>query len=171
MEISVLVALRKAISKVLSNAGAVGIHASKRIYQSPQEKRVIQWVRDDGDKTLRLNYDLNENSLVFDVGGYEGQWASDIFSRYCCTIHVFEPVIEFADRIERRFSKNRKIFVHKFGLSNGNKKDMISLAQDGSSLFKLGKETAEIILVGAVDFLRENNIQNIHFISFVEGYL
>jgi hypothetical protein len=39
-----------------------------------------------------LEYDLNADSVCIDIGGYEGQWASDIFGRYGCTIHVFEPV-------------------------------------------------------------------------------
>lgn len=34
---------------------------------------VVRWFQDQGDKTLRLNYsDLNENSIVFDIGGYLG---------------------------------------------------------------------------------------------------
>ena len=45
--------------------------------------RAAQWFKDNGDKTHRLNYNLNEKSIVFDLGGYEGQWASDIFSKYC----------------------------------------------------------------------------------------
>jgi len=84
---------------------------SKFFYISEQEKKVLPWFRDQGDKNLRLNYDLDENSMVFDLGGYEGQWASDIFSMYCCSIHVFEPVEEFADKIIKRFSKNKKIIV------------------------------------------------------------
>ncbi|MCJ7575557.1 MAG: FkbM family methyltransferase [Dehalococcoidia bacterium] len=170
MKKCVLSTWRETLSDVLANAGAAYRCVSKRIHQSPQENRLIRWFRDNGDKTLRLNYDLDGNSLVFDMGGYEGQWASDIFSKYCCTIHVFEPVIEFADKIEKRFSRNRKIFVHKFGLSNGSKKAAIALAQDGSSLFRQGKQTREISLVRAVDFLRENNIQNIELMKInIEG--
>lgn len=170
MAISVRLALRKVLGKVLLKVGTFFIYASKRICQPPQEKRVIQWFRDNGDKTLRLNYDLDENSLVFDIGGYEGQWASDVFSMYCCTIHIFEPVAEFADKIERRFSRNKKIFVHKFGLLNERKKARILLARDSSSFFKQGKNTAEVTLVSAVDFMRENDIQNIDLMKInIEG--
>ena len=41
--------------------------------------------KDDAEK-LRLDYNLNENSVVFDLGGYEVQWASDIFSKYLSSI-------------------------------------------------------------------------------------
>ena len=52
-------------------------------------KEINQWYDDNGDKTHRLNYDLDENAIVFDLGGYEGQWSSDIFSKYCCHIYIF----------------------------------------------------------------------------------
>jgi FkbM family methyltransferase len=155
---------------MLSSVSDICTRTSKKVYQPPQEKRLIQWFRDNGDKTLRLNYDLDENSLVFDIGGYEGQWASDIFSKYCCTIHIFEPVAEFADKIERRFSRNKRIFVHKFGLSNQSKQTSILLAQDGSSLFKQGKERVEVALVRAEDFMRKSDIQNIDLMKInIEG--
>jgi FkbM family methyltransferase len=182
---SVLPILRKSFGKILTNAGLILTHASKKIYQppeippppepphpppSPKEERLAKWLSDCGDKTLRLDYQLDENSLVLDVGGYEGQWASDIFSKYCCTIHIFEPVIEFGDKIERRFSRNKKIFVHKFGLSNHSKKASMLLAQDGSSLFKQGKEMVEVDLVRAEDFMRKSSIQNIDLMKInIEG--
>ena len=33
---------------------------------------VDRWFADRGDQTLRLDYDLNENSVVLDLGGYHG---------------------------------------------------------------------------------------------------
>jgi hypothetical protein len=41
---------------------------------------------------MRLEFDPSPDGVVLDVRGYEGQWASDIFARYGCRIHVFEPV-------------------------------------------------------------------------------
>ncbi len=138
--------------------------------ESLQQKRVIPWFKIQGDKTLRLDYDLNESSLVFDVGGYEGQWASDIFSKYCCFIHVFEPVEEFAENIEKRFYKNKKIIVHRFGLSNKNETVKIALAKDGSSTFKTGGNMESIVLVKAIDFMQENNIKKIDLMKInIEG--
>ena len=31
-----------------------------------------RWFKDNGDETHRLNYNLNKNSLVIDLGGYLG---------------------------------------------------------------------------------------------------
>ncbi len=130
----------------------------------------VRWEKDGGPLNLRLNYDLSENSVVFDVGGYKGQWSSDIFSKYCCFIHVFEPVDEFAENIKKRFYKNEKIIVHKFGLSNKNKTARIALGKDASSTFKNEKNIEEIILVRAIDFIRENNIRKIDLMKInIEG--
>jgi FkbM family methyltransferase len=130
----------------------------------------MPWFEVRGDKTLRLNYDLNPDSLVVDVGGYEGQWASDIFSKYGCTIHVFEPVMDFASRIEERFSNNRRIIVHKCGLSDENLVTEIAVDKDSSSIYRQGNDARKIRLVKAIDFIRENHIARIDLMKInVEG--
>jgi FkbM family methyltransferase len=141
-----------------------------RIYQSPHQRNVARWVADSGDKTLRLDYDLNEHSLVLDLGGYEGQWASDIFARYCCVIHVFEPVYGFASQIERRFSRNEKIVIHQFGLAADTKTASITLDGDGSSLFGQVTTSELIQLVKAIDFMKENSIDTVDLMKInIEG--
>ena len=40
--------------------------------------------------------DLNEKSVVFDIGGYNGQWTSEIFSKYCCAFSIF-PLFSSVD--------------------------------------------------------------------------
>ncbi|KKS56013.1 MAG: Methyltransferase FkbM family, partial [Candidatus Magasanikbacteria bacterium GW2011_GWA2_42_32] len=90
----------------------------KFIPKSRFEKTVAKFKEDNRKHGLMLNYDLNENSLVFDVGGYKGQGASDLFSMYLPTIYIFEPRAEYAQAMEKRFKKNNKIKVFNFGLSN-----------------------------------------------------
>lgn len=87
----------------------------------------------NGDNTLRLDYDLAADSIVLDVGGYEGQWASDIVARYGCRIHVFEPVPQYAAEIARRFARNPLVTVHPFGLSAHEEHPEVSLAADSTS--------------------------------------
>jgi FkbM family methyltransferase len=135
-----------------------------------QQERFDRWFRDRGDKTLRLNYDLDENSVVFDLGGYEGQFTSDIFSKYCCWIHVFEPVNDFAEQIAARFRRNQKIRVHSYGLSDENKTVRLALGQDGSSAFKDGENVTEIELIRALDFFAKHNVARIDLMKInIEG--
>lgn len=135
-----------------------------------QAARFAEWFRVRGDRTLRLDYDLNADSVVFDLGGYEGQWTSDVFSRYCCRIDVFEPVTGFAANIAERFRRNPKIKVHPFGLSHVDGTAWLTLGQDRSSLFQLGDERTEIKLLGASTFLSANNVDHIDLLKInIEG--
>lgn len=143
---------------------------SKWLHQSYQEKQVQQWHHIRGDKTLRLDYRLDETSIVFDLGGYEGQWASDIFGKYCCKIYVFEPVLEFAGQIEKRFFFNRHIVVHRFGLSDETSMRKIAVCADGSSIFKHGSDIREAHFVRAADFLMHNGFSRIDLMKInIEG--
>ena len=116
----------KKFSKIIRN----------RLYLTKQSRRCRPWFAIDGDNTLRLEYPLNENSVVFDLGGYKGQWASDIFSRYCCNIYVFEPVMIFYEAIKKRFKHNNKIRVFPFGLAEQNKTITLGIDKDRSSMFQ-----------------------------------
>lgn len=103
--------------------------------KTDRELVVETWERDHGDKTLRLSYDLTPDDTVWDVGGFEGQWASDIFAKYQPTIHIFEPVKGFADKIKERFAKNEKVRVYQYGLSDHDSTETISLVGDRASTF------------------------------------
>lgn len=157
------------LSKMLLRFARLSQKVSERLYMPPHKKMVMSWHTVNGDETLRLDYDLDQDSIVFDLGGYKGQWSSDIFSRYCCFIHCFEPVGVFADNIDRRFAQNRRIVVHRFALSNDNGKAMISHDRDSSSIFR-GKGKEESRLVKATDFMKENNICRIDLMKLnIEG--
>lgn len=162
--------LKKNIRYFLRQVGHTLLSLGDLGQETEMQKRVRPWIDDKGDKTLRVAYDLEEGSMVFDLGGYEGQWASDIFSRYCPTIHIFEPVGEFADDIEARFKKNNKVFVHKFGLANQNGNAKLAIDRDGSSAFKNGGDQVEIALVKAADFLSEKKVAAIDLMKInIEG--
>lgn len=103
--------------------------------QTPRELVVAQWEEDNRTRNLRLIYDLTPEDVVWDVGGYEGQWASDLFAKYQPTIHIFEPVASFADNIAERFAKNPKMHVHRYGISDQDSTQAISLVGDRASTF------------------------------------
>ncbi|PYT09209.1 MAG: FkbM family methyltransferase [Acidobacteria bacterium] len=137
---------------------------------SAQAILINSWFAIEGDKTLRLEYDLDEDSIVFDVGGYKGLWATDIAAMYGCRIHVFEPIPEFARSIAKRFAKNSRISVHPFGLSDRNQTVGMSVDRDSSSSFKSGAMETEAEFVCMTSFLQEHNISRIDLIKInIEG--
>ncbi len=134
------------------------------------DKNLSQWLEAKGDETLRLNYDLNENSLVFDVGGFEGNWANDIFNKYQCNVYVFEPVSSFIEMIKNRFQNNNKIKVFDFGLSNTTQNAKISLETDRSSVINSSENFEIIKLKNIAEFIEENDIKSIDLMKInIEG--
>lgn len=135
-------------------------------------KPVDKWFADKGDETLRLYYEnLNAESVVFDLGGYKGQWASDIFAKYCCQIHVFEPVPTFYEKITQRFQHNKSIKVHPFGLAAQTQSMAIDLCEDGSSMFKDNSETSiEGSLMSVTEFWEKEGVEKINLMKInIEG--
>lgn len=98
-------------------------------------REVKRWFKDAGDKNLRLDYQLNNNSVVFDVGGYEGSWAEEIYNKFQPTIYIFEPVPEYAYNIKKKFADNLKVLTFPYGLSDKNSVLEIALNDDNSSFY------------------------------------
>ncbi len=102
--------------------------------RSQEEKANLRsWREARGDQTLRLEYPLQPHDIAVDVGGYEGQWASDIHARYRCRVEIFEPMSGFAAGIARRFAANPALRVHACGLGAHDRTAELSLAADASS--------------------------------------
>lgn len=100
-----------------------------------------KWAEANGDFTHRLNYDLNENSIVLDVGGFHGDWASDISNKYNSRIYVFEPIREYYDFIRNRFEGNPRVTVCNYGFSDTDKQMNIVVANSSSSVYKVMQGT------------------------------
>ncbi|MEN6568365.1 MAG: FkbM family methyltransferase [Veillonellales bacterium] len=146
------------------------LNAAQQAFAMPPQQRVIPWFLAQGDKTLRLEYDLDQKSIVFDLGGYQGEWTANIFARYGCTIHVFEPVREYAAHIAERFASFDHIHVYSFGLGKKDEKAMLNVDKDSSSIFIEGDKKREITLVRANDFIQAAGISNIDLMKInIEG--
>lgn len=105
------------------------------------------WSRDRGDETLRLEYPLNEESVVFDLGGYQGDFAFEINKKYGCHVFVYEPVKKFYEQCILRFDNNPKIKCFNYGLFNESGKAFISDEDNGSSIIKNNTSNNEQIIL------------------------
>lgn len=131
---------------------------------------VLRWKLHRGDATLRLDYDLGAQSVVFDVGGYRGEWARKIAERYQCHLHVFEPVAEYCREIVESLGRNAKVVINNAGLSGKTEKQMISLDEAASSVVKIEGESREIQLLDIDAYVREHGITRIDLIKInIEG--
>jgi FkbM family methyltransferase len=115
---------------------------------------VNKWFKDNGDELLRLDYPLTEESIVFDLGGYKGDFAYEINKKYGCYVYLYEPVKKFYEECVERFKGNTKIKCLNYGLSNENGNFFIGDNDDGSSIIRNNKsDNREQILIK--DFIEE----------------
>jgi FkbM family methyltransferase len=139
-----------------------------------QERRGVEWFRIRGDDTLRVNYPLTPDSIVFDLGGYKGEWSWRIFTKYGCTIHIFEPVNEYYADIVHMFNGNPKIRILNYGLAGRTRIASIYIDHNRSSLcwkngFE-GKRTENIQLKAAAEYLDEYSIKSVDLMKVnIEG--
>jgi len=99
------------------------------------ENEHTRWFSDRGDDVLRLNYPLDGDSIVFDVGGWCGQWSELIYNKYKPYIYIIEPVRQNYNVLIDKFKSNQKIKIIKAGVGNNNRNTTLNLNEDGSSEF------------------------------------
>jgi FkbM family methyltransferase len=133
-------------------------------------RTVKRWYADGGDDRFRFDYDLDRDSLVLDLGGFEGQWASDVYARFRCRVIVFEPVPAFAARIADRFRRNDDIEVHACGLGATTRKETIHLHGAGTSTYRRDAATVEARIVDVAAWFAEHEIASVKLMKVnIEG--
>ena len=95
------------------------------------------WFRDNGNFTHAINYKIDENSMVIDLGGYFGLWADVIISKYNPYMTLVEPIPEFYNKLKDKFRNNPKVNVLNYGISDVNKVGELYLNGDGTSQYSV----------------------------------
>lgn len=115
---------------------------------------IHNWFKIRGDENLRINYDLNEKSIVFDVGGYMGDFTYQINKKY--NIYVFEPISEFYNIIKVRFEKQKNIKVYNFGLLSYDDDTTLFINDNASSVYSKSINTIkeQIYLKSISEFIK-----------------
>jgi FkbM family methyltransferase len=121
----------------LLNIGNVFIRESNRIrgHQQHPPDSWNKYIKDDPYEMLRVTYPLGETSVVVDLGGYKGEWAQRIYSRYKCQIDIYEPHPIYSKIADLAFEHNTNVTVFPYALSTRN--GVVKLSDDTiySSLF------------------------------------
>lgn len=133
---------------------------------------IKRWFKEQKTGNIRLDYDLNGSSVVFDVGGYEGSWSDQIYDKFKSNIFIFEPVPHFSNQIKLRFADNPKVKVFTYGLSNRNDQLLISLEADASSFHLISeKESVDAeVREFCLDLLSKLEVNQVDLIKInIEG--
>ena len=125
----------------------------------------------------RYDYPLNENSIVFDIGGYGGETSFQLNELYHPKIYVFEPVRKYYESLRNRFLNDGNISVFPYGLGAYSRDSVFQVNNGSSTLFEQRMEVTdyvgqhEIIKIKSItDFIREQKINKIDLMCInIEG--
>jgi FkbM family methyltransferase len=94
---------------------------------------ITKWFRDNGDYTHNITYNLTENSVIMDLGGYTGVWAQQMIEKYNPNVYILEPVTNFYEGMVARFSNNNRVRLMNVGIGVEDKDGFIFMSGDGTS--------------------------------------
>jgi FkbM family methyltransferase len=125
----------------------------------PPEERAWNWS------------DLDENSIIFEIGGHEGRFTSEMVQRYNPYIWYFEPSPRAFGVAKGKFDSNPKVKMHEFGL--GNKNGIFTFGDEsrhGGSFLSVDPPLVQARMVDIVEFFTEHNINYVDFMQVnIEG--
>jgi len=131
-----------------------------------------RWYKDKGDDNLRLNYNLNKNSIIFDIGGYLGDFTEKISKKFESKIYLFEPNLEFYEKCLNKFKNNKNIKCFGFGLGKTNGEFYLSDNKEASSTVRIldKNKTKKIKIKKVSDIIEELKINKIDLMKInIEG--
>lgn len=133
------------------------------------------------DQSLLYKYPLSWDSVVFDVGGYKGDWTAGLLAyaqrNECQTCHhrelpdvyIFEPIHEFAGVCIKRFKGNPKVHIWQLGFYENEFTGRV-LKQDSSSAMTNSYKGELAKFQQPAAFCNDQNIKMIDLMSInIEG--
>lgn len=135
---------------------------------------IHNWIYNDGDNTHALDYDLTEDSVVMDLGGFKGVWVEMLLAKHKITpnIYIIEPIPEFYNTLKSKFQQNDKIKLLNMGVSVDGEDGDRTIYINGdktSTNFKSGNGiTSKFNSLKTI--LTDNNIDTVDLIQInIEG--
>lgn len=127
-----------------------------------------QWYADNGDATLRLDYNLDENSIVIDVGARHGDWSAPILERYNCSMHIFEPW-DVIDGCIIRLMNYKNVYFYQYAASTYDGKITMGIEDEEPSIYHENNQ----VVFNCMDFKKfiiDKKFDNIDLIKInIEG--
>ena len=134
----------------------------------PKDKAFVRFKRAGGE-SLRFRYDIKDSDVVFDLGGYQGDWAAKL-PNLNAQIYIFEPVKAFSEHCAERFKDRKNIHCYAFGLDAVTHSAEISHEADASSQYHSQGESETAEFVSIADFMDEHNIKKVKLMKMnIEG--
>lgn len=110
----------------------------------------------------RLDYPLNADSAVLELGGYIGVFSEAVTKKFDCHLYAFEPIRRFYEKLKRLESP--KVHIFKYGIGGSDRRERISVRNDSSSVYleSTNGEYEEIEVRALKGVLDELKIGEVH---------
>tara|TARA_B110000008_G_C16945480_1_gene554233 strand:- start:1256 stop:1948 length:693 start_codon:yes stop_codon:yes gene_type:complete len=140
-----------------------------RAIYNKESRAHLLWILKKGDAKFYKDFDLSPGSIFFDVGGFEGEYTSNILQEYDCKAYIFEPHPVFFQGIKKRFIDNNKVKVFNYGL--GGKTENVFLSDDSHGSKVSNEKTALSITIKDIsEVIQELQIKKIDLLKLnIEG--
>lgn len=138
---------------------------------SLNHKELSRWFLDKGDYTHNVNYNLNSNSSIMDLGGYTGVWVQQMIDKYSPNVYIIEPIPKFYNIMSSKFKDNPKVKLLNIGVGVENKDTKMYINEDGSSSIVNNGEEINVKFKTIENIFNEFQIENIDLIQInIEGH-
>lgn len=77
---------------------------------------------------------LSADSLVMDVGGFDGDWTAAVREQFDSNVYVYEPMPTALGKLHSRFDADQKVTICPVGLAASSRSEELSLQGPGSSV-------------------------------------
>jgi FkbM family methyltransferase len=125
-----------------------------------------KWEKVNGDFTKILDYPLNEDSTVIELGGYIGEWTKKITKKFNPNMLIIEPVPIFYKTLVNNFSHNKKLIFENSAISTEEKKIRLHVYHSSTSEHnKLSNNTVEVDAYPIGYYLEKHKIEKIDLIQ------
>lgn len=92
----------------------------------------LLWILIRGDDRLHKKYDMKEDSIFFDIGGFEGKFTDKILKEFNCHSLIFEPNPIYFEKLKDKYKNHEKVKVFGYGLGASNQ-DLYLIDENESS--------------------------------------
>lgn len=124
-------------------------------------QEITRWFKDQGDYTHNITYDLTEESIIMDLGGYNGAWAQQMIEKYNPYVYILEPVNKFYDSMINKFLNNKKVKLLNVGVGVEDTDGVIFMDGDGTSSNLVSGESINVKINTVDTILKKFNLSNI----------
>jgi FkbM family methyltransferase len=111
---------------------------------------------------LLVDADLDDRSIVLDIGAYVGAWSEKISTRYGSRVYAFEPSPGAVRKLQERVADRDSVTVLPYGLGAADVETSLSRRGPGSNTFDATGDATDVVRIrDVVEVLDELQLDSV----------